>query len=299
MSIKSEIDRIKAAIAAAYQAVGNKGGTVPAADTAANLAQAIGTIPSGITPTGTLQIVANQNGIDVAQYALADVDVPPPAGWADVSGVTAGAGDVLAPKYIVNSSGVRTQGTMQNVTANIRISARDDNIPIPQGYHAGTSNVRLASAERDKLIAENIRKDITLLGIPGGFSGFTQMKTGTWTNSSVITTSNYSNSANMINTGIVDPRVIIVTRNAYDSTGLSKASTHQLVESYYLTADTNPEGNSSGYRGRATVLFNNGTVRASTSIYWGPAASGSSYIRCTLASGYTAPIQEWRWVAFA
>ena len=84
MSIKSEIDRIKAAIAAAYQAVGNKGGTIPSAENAANLAQAIGSIQTGITPTGTKSITANGTH-DVTNYASANVNVPIPSGYVDLS----------------------------------------------------------------------------------------------------------------------------------------------------------------------------------------------------------------------
>ncbi len=48
MSIQSEIDRIITAVGAAYDAVGAKGGTVPAAQTIGGLAAAVGTIQTGI-----------------------------------------------------------------------------------------------------------------------------------------------------------------------------------------------------------------------------------------------------------
>ena len=85
MSIASEIDRIKAAIAAAYQAVGNKGGTIPSAENAANLAQAIGSIQTGITPTGTKSITTNGTH-DVTNYASANVNVPIPSGYIKPTG---------------------------------------------------------------------------------------------------------------------------------------------------------------------------------------------------------------------
>ena len=50
MSIQSEIDRIITAVGAAYDAVGSKDGTVPAAQTIEGLAAAVGTIPTGIAP---------------------------------------------------------------------------------------------------------------------------------------------------------------------------------------------------------------------------------------------------------
>lgn len=47
MSVQSEIDRIITAVGNAYSKVSEKGGTVPASQTVANLATAIGSIPAG------------------------------------------------------------------------------------------------------------------------------------------------------------------------------------------------------------------------------------------------------------
>ena len=47
MSVQSEIDRIITAVGNAYSKVSEKGGTVPAYQTVANLATAIGSIPAG------------------------------------------------------------------------------------------------------------------------------------------------------------------------------------------------------------------------------------------------------------
>ena len=47
MSIQTEIDRIITAVGAAYDAVEQKGGTVPQSETVAGLAAAIGSIPAG------------------------------------------------------------------------------------------------------------------------------------------------------------------------------------------------------------------------------------------------------------
>ena len=47
MSVQSEIDRIITAVGNAYSKVSEKGGTVPASQTVANLTTAIDSIPSG------------------------------------------------------------------------------------------------------------------------------------------------------------------------------------------------------------------------------------------------------------
>lgn len=51
MSIQTEIDRIITAVGAAYDAIEQKGGTVPQSETVAGLAEAIGSIPVGGAPT--------------------------------------------------------------------------------------------------------------------------------------------------------------------------------------------------------------------------------------------------------
>ena len=51
MSVQSEIDRIITAVGNAYSKVSEKGGTVPASQTVANLATAIGSIPASSTPS--------------------------------------------------------------------------------------------------------------------------------------------------------------------------------------------------------------------------------------------------------
>ena len=55
MSVQSEIDRIITAVGNAYSKVSEKGGTVPASQTVANLATAIDSIPEGVG----LELVAN------------------------------------------------------------------------------------------------------------------------------------------------------------------------------------------------------------------------------------------------
>ena len=51
MSVQSEIDRIITAVGNAYSKVSEKGGTVPASQTVANIATAIDSIPAGSAPS--------------------------------------------------------------------------------------------------------------------------------------------------------------------------------------------------------------------------------------------------------
>ena len=81
MSVQSEIDRIITAVGNAYSKVSEKGGTVPASQTVANLATAIGSIPAGSTPSlQSKSVTYTSNGTatitpDEGYDALKKVDV--------------------------------------------------------------------------------------------------------------------------------------------------------------------------------------------------------------------------------
>lgn len=90
---------------------------------------------------------------------------------ADTSDGTISADEVLSGE-IGYAAGAKITGTMPNrgaVTGTI--STKAGQYTVPQGYHDGSGKVSIDSAEQAKIIAGNIKKDITILGVTGTYGG--------------------------------------------------------------------------------------------------------------------------------
>lgn len=100
--------------------------------------------------------------------------------------------DVLADKIAYGASG-RIVGSMKNNgSQTINVSSANTSYTISKGYHDGSGRVQISSTEASKLIASNIKKGITILGVTGSYQGSTssggvQVKTGTTTSTSINT----------------------------------------------------------------------------------------------------------------
>lgn len=101
----------------------------------------------------------------------------------DSSEATAAVGEVLATKTFAARGTVLT-GTMPNNGA-VTGTISDKNTPysVPAGFHDGSGTVSIDATEAAKLIPENIKKDVTVLGVTGTHEGSTpvssQAKTAT------------------------------------------------------------------------------------------------------------------------
>ena len=90
-------------------------------------------------------------------------------------------------------------GTMPNIGAVAgTITTKAGKYTIPHGYHDGSGTVEIDSTEQAKLIADNIRDGITILGVTGTMSGSEDVKaqsksvTPTFTEQTVLPDEGYN-----------------------------------------------------------------------------------------------------------
>lgn len=84
---------------------------------------------------------------------------------------TAAVAEILKGKTAY-ARGTKLVGTMpNNGAATGKIIAKDGAYIIPQGYHDGSGKVSIDATEQAKIIAQNIREGVTILGVEGSMSG--------------------------------------------------------------------------------------------------------------------------------
>ena len=90
---------------------------------------------------------------------------------ADTQDATASVAEILATKTAY-ARGAKLTGTMpNNGSISGEISAVDENFTVPLGFHDGSGKVGIAAAEKQKIVAANIKQGITILGVEGTYSG--------------------------------------------------------------------------------------------------------------------------------
>ena len=90
---------------------------------------------------------------------------------ADTSDATAAVAEVLTGKTFYKN-GSKLTGTMPNRGAvSGTITSIDEAYTIQNGYHDGSGSVGISSIDQAKLIAENIRQGVEILGVTGTMSG--------------------------------------------------------------------------------------------------------------------------------
>lgn len=84
---------------------------------------------------------------------------------------TATAAEILATKTAYVNKNKVTGTMVNNGSVTGTISTKTQQYTVPIGYHDGSGKVSIASAEQAKIISDNIRQGITILGVEGSMTG--------------------------------------------------------------------------------------------------------------------------------
>ncbi len=98
---------------------------------------------------------------------------------ANTQGATVKLDEILENKTAW-ARGVLLTGNMpNNGSVELTIDTINGSVSIPQGYHDGSGKVTILSTEAAKLIAANIKKGITILGVTGTLEPSSEVKVQT------------------------------------------------------------------------------------------------------------------------
>lgn len=212
------------------------------------------------------------------------------SGYKDVSSVTAIAEDVLSGKKIVNSNGTLVSGTMTNVgTVNKTISSKSEVYTIPSGKHSGSGTVQISTTEQNKIIAGNIKKGVTILGVTGTCETGTTAS-GTDTSDATATTSDIRKGK----TAYVNGSKITGNMPELSGQDITPGTTDQYIAgSQYLTGTQTIKGDANLVAGNIKSGI---SIFGVTGTYTGSSSGGSttgSGLPSTITAGDTPVMASW------
>ena len=88
----------------------------------------------------------------------------------DTKDATATAAEILSTKTAYVNK-IKIIGSMPNIGTTTLVISTTNQVSIPQGYHDGGGKAVIDSTELSKLIPDNIRESVTILGVVGAMSG--------------------------------------------------------------------------------------------------------------------------------
>ena len=95
---------------------------------------------------------------------------------ANTQDATATESEILTGKTAYNK-GNKVTGKMPNNGAVAgKITSKAQKYTVPQGYHDGSGTVQIDATEQAKLVPDNIRQGVTVLGVEGNMSGSEDVK---------------------------------------------------------------------------------------------------------------------------
>ena len=127
----------------------------------------------------------------VTYNAVPEVQIPKSGGgtatFYDTSDATATAGDVLSGKVIYGASGRITGTITEYPVGSEYLMTKAQVSQWSAGYYRGIT-VQIRQAEQDKIIADNIRSGVRILGVNGNSNVVnTQISTGGATSNKILT----------------------------------------------------------------------------------------------------------------
>lgn len=110
---------------------------------------------------------------DVTYQNVPEVDIPKSGGgtakFYDTAGADATAANILSGKKAFGPSGEIEGSMANNGSTSGSISTKAGTVTIPAGYTTG-GTVGISSTEQAKVIANNIKSGVTLLGVAGSLT---------------------------------------------------------------------------------------------------------------------------------